>query len=243
MLQPPAARAQSPSPTPFWNATTEARQNGLIADRCIRFLPLIRRWQPDFPTIAPELVLAVMAQESHCLTRPSGIDRVGSVGLMQVAPFPGRPSAEALADPALNVYWGMRILAGSIDLADGDVYTGLAFYNCGVEGVNEGRCGGYGGLAYADRILGTWLPLMARRLGKRVPMKTMTATPQPSPTSTTTPSPSATAAPTPTATPVKSVSGAGGEDLSSFALLIAAAGLIGLGAHEISRYLKRRNTK
>ena len=204
-------------------------------------MTLYRRWQPDFPQLAPELVLAVMAQESHCIpTKVSG-DAAGSVGLMQVSPTSGRPGSERLLDPALNVYWGMRILAGSMDLADGAVYTGLAYYNCGVDGVNAGKCGGYGGYAYADRVLGVWLPLMAVRLGKTVTSPTPTITLTPVPTWTSTPAaiavPPTPTAPRPTEIPKADPPKEGPLDI----LLIALAlGAVSYGALEIIRFLSSR---
>jgi hypothetical protein len=135
-----------------------------------------------------------MAQESHCDPTAVSEDGAGSIGLMQVTPASWRTTAERLLIPSVNVYWGMRILSGSIELADGDVRLGLAMFNCGEDGVANDRCGRSGGLAYADRVIRTWIPLMAVRLGKTVPPS---ATPAPTFGPTWTFVPTATRTPTP----------------------------------------------
>lgn len=63
---------------------------------------------------------------------PWAISVSGAVGLMQVMPsergYPGRPSHQALLDPATNIEWGCRILRAAIDAAGGDVWGGVARY-------------------------------------------------------------------------------------------------------------------
>jgi hypothetical protein len=93
-------------------------------------------------------------------------DRAGSVGLMQViAGVSGRPSTERLLDPALNTLWGMRILNGAIEIAEGDIRLGTALYNCWPpEKVLADGCGSRGGLHYADRVLEHFYPVFLARL-------------------------------------------------------------------------------
>lgn len=164
LIQSPAF-GQEPTPTPFWNPTVEARIQRDTIERCLRYLPLVERWQPDFPEIKADVVFAIAAQESHCNHTAGQVDRVGSIGLMQVAPLPGRPPAARLAQPAINVYWGMKVLSSALDTADGDMRLALAAYNCGFEGVENDACGSSGGYAYADKILNTWLPMSREMLG------------------------------------------------------------------------------
>lgn len=75
----------------------------------------------------PNLVAAVILQESH--GNPKAYSHSGAVGLMQVMPrdglaagfqcingpcFAGRPSSEELYDPAFNISFGCRMLAGLV---------------------------------------------------------------------------------------------------------------------------------
>jgi soluble lytic murein transglycosylase-like protein len=140
-----------------------------------------QRWI-DLPT---DLVLAVIAQESW------GINQIGcsgEIGLMMIIPGTpaplskrpvwcnnwagrtglvnsSRPSWQVLMNPKVNIGWGMSILYDSIYLlADGDIRKGLAYYNCGVKGVEHDKCGSYGGYNYADKVLNLWLPLVREKL-------------------------------------------------------------------------------
>jgi len=81
-----------------------------------------------------DLVDAVMAIESSF--DPSRIGGVGEIGLMQVRPatarmlgFAGTP--EELADPAVNLRFGIRYLAGAWRLAGGDLCRTLMKYRAG----------------------------------------------------------------------------------------------------------------
>ena len=129
------------------------------AQRCAAFLPLVNRWLPDFPDLDPALVLAVAAAESSCLTDPDP-NAAGAIGLMQVIPRPWLFPAERLTDPALNLYAGMFILDAAIRGAGGDLRLALARYNCGEVSVAAGRCRPGGGFEYADRVIGSWLPVI-----------------------------------------------------------------------------------
>jgi hypothetical protein len=195
----PAPAVSTLTPTPFYNATTIARIEQGVAEWCLRFEPLVERWQPEFPGLDTNLVFAVMAKESKCDPNVIAQDRVGSVGLMQVAPLSYRPPVSELLKPHVNVYWGMRILAGSIRIAEGDLVYALAIYNCGEVGVEADRCGNYGGYVYADHVLTVWYDHFVRLRGPTLP--TLTPTSSSSPTATATQTASSTPAPTLTATP------------------------------------------
>jgi soluble lytic murein transglycosylase-like protein len=140
----------TPTPNLGEELTAEA-----VARRCLRYLPLIERWNPDFD-LAPDLVLAVMAQESHCL--PYARDASGaanSVGLMQVIPRSWTTTEDRLEIPATNIYWGMRILYLVLNdeehNPDHDEAAALRAYNCDWRGDD---CGS----RYADRVLTFWRP-------------------------------------------------------------------------------------
>jgi soluble lytic murein transglycosylase-like protein len=110
---------------------TEAPHPPWIGRNCLRWRTLIDRWNPDF-RLNEAMVMAVMAQESHCLANPPdtlSYDGNLSVGLMQVVPRSWTPGD--LTDPATNTYWGMFILASSLRQAHGDWHLALSLYNSG----------------------------------------------------------------------------------------------------------------
>ena len=100
------------------------------------------------------LIAAVMLQESG--GQPEVMSGSGAVGLMQVMPrdgisasfqcingpcFTSRPTIEELKDPAFNVDYGVRMLAGLVE-RDGDIREALKSY------------GPYDvGYSYADKVL------------------------------------------------------------------------------------------
>lgn len=133
----------------------------IVIHRCLQYRVLIDRWNPDF-NLDPALVMAVMAQESHCAPGAHDPSGVGSVGLMQVIPRSWTTTAGALEDPATNIYWGMRILWLTMNDEKHNpghsVRLALAAYNCGWQGVEADRCGSTGGLHYAERVLTFWYP-------------------------------------------------------------------------------------
>lgn len=125
---------------------------------CQRYAGIVEQWKDLRPRefendLDTDLVLAVMAQESHCLPGAISDDGWASTGLMQVIPRPWTASKENLMIPRVNIYWGMWILDRSITRADGDIELALAAYNCGFEKVEADRCGPHGGYAYADKVL------------------------------------------------------------------------------------------
>lgn len=90
--------------------------------------------------VDPLLIASVMLQESG--GQPEVISSSGAVGLMQIMPrdgisagfqctngpcFASRPSIEELKDPAFNIDYGVRMLAGLIK-AHGNVREALKFY-------------------------------------------------------------------------------------------------------------------
>ncbi len=129
----------------------------------MRWTPLVLHFQNDYKTLDPAWVLAVIAQESMGEPNVVGSDRVSPVGLMQIAPFAWRPSARELLSPAKNISWGMGILS-ELYARRGDIRWALAAYNCGETGLAANRCGRYGGYAYADKILGLWVPIFRNEL-------------------------------------------------------------------------------
>lgn len=153
-----------------WQPTPPAEEvPEWLVNNVIRWRPLIQRWQLEFPylhgTHGEALVMAVIAQESQGFADPNAVmgwphDRVGSVGLMQVSPHSGRPSADRLLDPTLNTYWGMRILNSAIEQEEGWVAMGLARYNCGPrQKIEADDCGSKGGMHYARRVLDHYYPV------------------------------------------------------------------------------------
>ncbi|MCI0395381.1 MAG: transglycosylase SLT domain-containing protein [Chloroflexi bacterium] len=135
--------------SPIWEATIqqwavqidlEARKNGL---------------DPDF-------IAAVINAESN--GNQYGISRAGAVGLMGVMPAgPGlewRPSAEILADPAINLSWGVAILAEVVQQSGGDIAAALAAYAGGWDYVNSRVP-----REYANRVLDEYGRAVASRAG------------------------------------------------------------------------------
>jgi len=123
----------------------------------IRWLPLVERWHSEYPGLDPAWVLAIIAQESQGFPDVIGSDRVGSVGLMQIAPFAWRPSD--LSNPSVNIRWGIGILNELLERHPDDLRRVLAIYNCGEAGVQQGLCGRHGGYAYAGVVLRYWVPV------------------------------------------------------------------------------------
>lgn len=74
------------------------------------------------------VMMAVMQAESGCNTRAVGDNypikglHAPSCGLLQIRTLKGRPSCEALKDPATNIAWGYKIYQGQ-GLKAWSVYT------------------------------------------------------------------------------------------------------------------------
>jgi len=125
------------STQPAFAATQEPVQNALIASTTCSLTSLpedITRWCGLIESaaakygVSPELVAAVMLQESG--GQADVISTSGAVGLMQVMPndgiaagficvngpcFASRPTTQELLDPAFNIDYGVRMLAGLIE--------------------------------------------------------------------------------------------------------------------------------
>lgn len=86
-----------------------------------------------------DFIAAVIKAESN--GNQEVISGQGAVGLMGVMPTsPGlewRPSAEALTNPAVNLRWGVSILAEIVRQSGGDLYAALAAYSGGWDQVDS----------------------------------------------------------------------------------------------------------
>ena len=101
--------------------------------------PTIRQWSTYIGVLAkthgldPDFIAAVVKEESN--GRLDGVSSVGAVGLMGVMPQgPGlewRPTTEELLNPAVNLRWGVAILAEVVRQAGGDLAAALAAYSGG----------------------------------------------------------------------------------------------------------------
>jgi len=129
----------------------------------MRWTPLVLHFQAESSALDPAWILGLIAQESMGEPDVIGSDRVSPVGLMQIAPFAWRPSTRELLNPGTNIRWGMGILEELLNRR-GDIRWALAAYNCGETGVAANRCGRFGGYAYADKILGLWVPIFRDEL-------------------------------------------------------------------------------
>jgi len=87
----------------------------------------------------PDFIAAVIKEESDGDHRATS--QKGAVGLMGVMPTgPGmefRPSADDLANPAINLRWGVAILSDIVRQSGGDLYAALAAYSGGWENVEN----------------------------------------------------------------------------------------------------------
>jgi hypothetical protein len=126
--------------------------------------PVVSRWEPQIVHYAeernldPDLVAAVIWKESH--GEPTARSIVGAVGLMQLMPWPSRPSPEDLEDPWINLSWGARALAHTIRDGQGDLFYSLAAYNGGWAQVHLGVT-----RRYAASVMGEYARALAVRCG------------------------------------------------------------------------------
>ncbi len=107
--------------------------------------PAVQQWEFHIGVLSeeygldPDFIAAVIKEESDGDHRATS--QKGAVGLMGVMPTgPGmefRPSADDLANPAINLRWGVAILADVVRQAGGDLYAALAAYNGGWENVDD----------------------------------------------------------------------------------------------------------
>lgn len=129
----------------------------------MRWLPTVHQWHSEYPDLDPAWILAIIAQESMGEPDVIGGDRVGSVGLMQIAPFAWRPSSRQLQNPSVNIRWGMGIL-DELQKRYSNLRLSLATYNCGEKNLALGFCGKHGGYAYADTVIDHWIPVFRSEL-------------------------------------------------------------------------------
>jgi soluble lytic murein transglycosylase-like protein len=77
----------------------------------------------------PNFICSIMFEESK--GDPNIVSPAGAIGLLQVMPFPWRPSAELLKDPAVNLTAGTKTLSEVIRQAQGRLHIALMAYNSG----------------------------------------------------------------------------------------------------------------
>ena len=167
-IGPDADEEQFPIPPPPLPVVSQAVHitAQITASRCEQYRPIVKYWQEQFPLDA-DLVLAVMAQESHCLRTVISNDGHHTIGLMQIAVKPWTPSEGSLHNPWVNIEWGMYMLYSAINHPEHNPYKsirrGLAAYNCGWTSLEANRCMYFGGYTYADKVLNFWLPYIEDR--------------------------------------------------------------------------------
>ncbi len=98
------------------------------------FTPPVQRWAGAIAAWStasglPANLIATVIQIESC-GDPSALSSAGALGLMQVMPYHFEPQADPL-DPPVNMAAGIRYLARSYDLAQGDIADTLAGYNGG----------------------------------------------------------------------------------------------------------------
>jgi hypothetical protein len=125
---------------------TQAQQPEGVSPISPTWGPGVQQWAFHIGVLAqahgldPDFIAAVISAESDGDHRATS--QKGAVGLMGVMPTsPGmewRPSADDLANPAINLRWGVAILADVVRQAGGDLYAALAAYSGGWANVNNG---------------------------------------------------------------------------------------------------------
>lgn len=98
-----------------------------------RYAKLIRKAAAKHG-VPVKIAKAVVEVESNF--NPKARGRAGEVGLMQIKPATARGigyrgATKALYDPATNLEWGMKYLAGAHDRANGDLCGTILRYNAG----------------------------------------------------------------------------------------------------------------
>jgi hypothetical protein len=131
--------------------------------------PDIQQWSAHIIVLAdvygldPDFIAAVINEESN--GRADLVSEAGAVGLMGVMPTsPGlewRPSTAELQNPAVNLRWGVGILAEVVQQAGGDLYAALAAYSGGWNQVNNRVP-----RAYAARVLDNYGRAIVARNGQ-----------------------------------------------------------------------------
>jgi soluble lytic murein transglycosylase-like protein len=103
--------------------------------------------------VPPELVLAIIAIESHGDTNAVGTS--GERGLMQVMPGTARElgltDPSLLADPVIGVYYGTEYLAQQLQRYGGKIPPAVAAYNAGSARYTDDEK--FVNQPYVDRVL------------------------------------------------------------------------------------------
>jgi soluble lytic murein transglycosylase-like protein len=157
----------TPTPAPIPTPDPVEVTSQIVANICQKYRPVVEIWEEDFPDIDPDVVLAMMAQESHCDKKAT--DGV-SIGLMQIIPRYWTLKEKYLWDPKWNIWQGMQMLNSNLhnekENPTGSLRRALAAYNCGWTSLNKGECLSFGGYAYADRVLEHWLPYFSETISE-----------------------------------------------------------------------------
>lgn len=147
---PAAAQPEPPTLSPIWG-------------------PDIQQWSAHVAVLAdaygldPDFIAAVIKEESN--GRADLVSEAGAVGLMGVMPsgpdMEWRPVSEELQNPAVNLRWGVGILAEIVQQAGGDLFAALAAYSGGWDQVNNRVP-----RAYAARVLDNYAQAVMARNGQ-----------------------------------------------------------------------------
>jgi len=122
--------AKSKTPVKVAKRQTASKRT---TDRKADYAKLIRKAAAKHG-VPVKIAKAVVEVESNFNPRARG--RAGEVGLMQIKPTTARGigyrgSTKALYDPATNLEWGMKYLAGAHKRANGDLCGTILRYNAG----------------------------------------------------------------------------------------------------------------
>jgi hypothetical protein len=154
----PTEIIDTPTPAPTGTPDMLDVQAGIVVNICSQYRPIVEDMYQYFP-IDPDVVMAVMAQESHCdKWATDGL----SIGLMQITPRPWTLREDLLWDPKWNIWQGMKMLHANIynnlENPEHSVARALAAYNCGWTSLNANACLDFGGWQYAAEVVNFWLP-------------------------------------------------------------------------------------
>ena len=117
--------------------------------------PIIHHYIDDFSYVTPELILAVIANESWgqpdlVVMEPNGQT---AVGLCMINARPWLGTVEQLLDPTYNIWTCTWMLDNILAKTGGDIPKALAAFNCGFESLEAGKCFQSGGYNYSVRVL------------------------------------------------------------------------------------------
>ena len=123
----------------------------------------VAHWGPSFGVaIDPALVHAVIAQESSHGAALQAAEPGGrfSYGPMMVLDSTARAlgvnDPHLLRDPALGIWYGVRVLAEELRRFSGDVARALSAYNTGPVRAQRNAQGKFPNQPYVDKVLGFW---------------------------------------------------------------------------------------